>query len=207
MDLSKFNLTPSAKKALKDSEFIAETFGHLKVIDLHLIISILDFSHNNIDFVFSSNGIIKEGIKKSMEYAVSSYKEPRRKKKIYSKEILDILDNSLKLSARLKDEFIGIDHILFIILTTREELCDFLLSLDIDLEKINRDLKDTIKNGIPKDLIVSHQPVKNLKSESLSDISDWCEDLNDKIEARGDFEIFGRDEEIITFFSLMKYTI
>ena len=122
MDLSKFNLTPSAKKALKDSEFIAETFGHLKVIDLHLIISILDFSHNNIDFVFGSNGIVKEGIKKSMEYAVSSYKEPRRKKKIYSEEIRDILDNALKLSSRLKDEFIGIDHILFIILTTREEI-------------------------------------------------------------------------------------
>ena len=203
MDLSKFNLTPSAKKALKDSEFIAETFGHLKVIDLHLIISILDFSHNNIDFVFNSNGIVKEGIKKSIEYALSSYKEPRRKKKIYSKEIQDILDNSLKLSSKLKDEFIGIDHILFIILTTREEVCEFLLSLDVDLEKINRDLRDTIKNGIPKDLVVSSQPIKNSNSEPLSDISDWCEDLNDKIEARGDFEIFGREEEIDRIFEVL----
>ena len=203
MDLSKFNLTPSAKKALKDSEFIAETFGHLKVIDLHLIISILDFSHNNIDFVFGSNGIVKEGIKKSMEYAVSSYKEPRRKKKIYSEEIRDILDNALKLSSRLKDEFIGIDHILFIILTTREEICEFLLSLDIDLEKINKDLRNTIKDGIPKDLIVSNQPTKNPKSDSLSDISDWCEDLNEKIDARGDFEIFGREEEIDRIFEVL----
>jgi ATP-dependent Clp protease ATP-binding subunit ClpA len=203
MDLSKFNLTPSAKKALKDCEFIAETFGHLKVVDLHLIISILDFSHNNIDFVFRSNGIIKEGIKKSMEYALSSYKEPKRKKKIYSKEIKEILDNSLKLSSRLKDEFIGIDHILFIILTTREDICDFLISLDIDLEKINKDLRGVIKNGVSKDLVTSNQPVKNLNTESLSDISDWCEDLNEKISERGDFEIFGRDEEIDRIFEVL----
>lgn len=203
MDLSKFNLTPSAKKALKDCEFIAETFGHLKVIDLHLIISIFEFSHNNIDFVFSSNGIIKEGIKKSIEYVISSYKEPKRKKKIYSKEIKDILDDSLKLSSRLKDEFIGIDHILLIILTTREDICEFLIGLDIDLEKINKDLRDVIKNGIPKELVASNQPVKNFNAEPLSGISDWCEDLNEKINARGDFEIFGRDEEIDRIFEVL----
>ena len=203
MDLSKFNLTPSAKKALKDSEFVAETFGHLKVIDLHLTLSILNFNHNNIDYVFSSNGIVKEGIKKSIEYALACYKEPKRKHKIYSKEIQNILEDSLKLSSKLKDEFVGIDHMLLIILSTREEICDFLLSLDIDLEKINKDLKNTIKNGIPKDLVVSHQSNKKPNNEPISDISDWCEDLNEKISERGDFEIFGRDEEIDRIFEVL----
>ena len=202
MDLSKFNLTPSAKKALKDCEFVAETFGHLKVIDLHLIICILDFNHNNIDFVFNSNGIIKDGVKKSIEYALSNYKEPKRKKKIYSKEINDILDDSFKLASKLKDEFIGIDHILFTILTTREDICEYLISLDIDLEKINKDLKNVIKNGVPKELVASNQPVKPQNVDS-SGVSDWCEDLNEKINARGDFEIFGRDQEIDRIFEVL----
>ncbi len=203
MDLSKFNLTPSAKKSLKDSEFVAETFGHLKVIDLHLILSILNFNHNNIDHVFSSNGIIKEGIKKSIEYALTCYKEPKRKHKIYSKEIQNILEDSVKLSSKLKDEFVGIDHILLVILSTREEICDFLLSLDVDLEKINKDLKNTIKNGTPKELVASNQSNKKPNNEPTSDISDWCEDLNEKISERGDFEIFGRDEEIDRIFEVL----
>ena len=61
MDLSKYNLTPSAKKAIEDAEMIAETFGHLKVIDLHLLLSIIHFPHTNIDYVLNSNGIVKDG--------------------------------------------------------------------------------------------------------------------------------------------------
>ena len=203
MDLSEFNLTPSAKKALKDAEFIAETFGHLKVIDLHLMVSILNFNHNNIDYVFTSNGIIKEGIKKSVEYALSSYKEPRRKKKIYAPEIKQILEQASFASRKLKDEYVGIDHILLVILVTREDLCDFLLSLEVDLEKINKDLKNVIKNGIPKELVSSNKLSKNPTNEVSSGILDWCEDLNQKIIEKGDFEIFGRDEEIDRVFEVL----
>ena len=81
MDLSEFNLTPSAKKALKDAEFIAETFGHLKVIDLHLMVSILNFNHNNIDYVFHLMGLLKKELKKvlSMLYLLIKSLEEKRK--------------------------------------------------------------------------------------------------------------------------------
>ena len=51
MDLSSYNLTPSAKKAISDSVSIAKDFGHLKVIDLHLMTCILQLDHSNIDYV------------------------------------------------------------------------------------------------------------------------------------------------------------
>ena len=41
MDLSNYNLTPSAKKAIDNARLIAQDFGHLKVIDLHLIVAVL----------------------------------------------------------------------------------------------------------------------------------------------------------------------
>ena len=76
MDLSNFNFTPSAQKAIKDSISIAEEFGHLKVVDLHLLLSILRLDHTSIDFAIVSNDLIKDGIIEGIEYAIINYKEP-----------------------------------------------------------------------------------------------------------------------------------
>ena len=56
MDLSKYNLTPSAKKAILNAELVADSYQHLKIIDLHLLLSILSLPHVNIDFVLHKNG-------------------------------------------------------------------------------------------------------------------------------------------------------
>jgi ATP-dependent Clp protease ATP-binding subunit ClpC len=204
MDLSNFNFTPSAQKAIKDSVSVAEEFEHLKVIDLHLLLSILRLDHNSIDFAITSNNLIKDGIIQGIEYAVENYKEPKRKKKIYAPEILEILNNSQKLASRLKDEFIGIDHILVSILSTREEIAEFLIHLNIDLIKLIDDLKKIIKNGIPKEKVALTIGTNKAQQEnSSSEIEGWCENLNEKIADKGDFEIFGRDDEIERIFEIL----
>ena len=201
MDLSKYNLTPSAKKAIEDAKMIAETFGHLKVIDLHLLLSIAHFPHSNIDYVLDHNGIIKDGFQKGIDYVLSNYKEPKRKKKIYSPEIVEILDAALMFSNKFKDEYIGIDHILLAILATRKDICDFLMSLEIDLEKIVKDLMLVIKSGIPEKTVIANNP--QMQEKSTAKITDWCENLNEKIVKRGDYEIFGREKEIERIFEVL----
>jgi ATP-dependent Clp protease ATP-binding subunit ClpC len=201
MDLSKYNLTPSAKKAIEDAGMIAETFGHLKVIDLHLLLSIIHFPHANIDYVIDSNGIIKDGFSKGIDYVLSNYKEPKRKKKIYAPEKINILDSALIFSKKFKDEYIGIDHIFLSILVTRKEISDFLISLEIDLEKIVKDLMSVIKSGIPEKTVIANNP--KMQEKAPSKITDWCENLNEKVIKRGDYEIFGREKEIERIFEVL----
>jgi ATP-dependent Clp protease ATP-binding subunit ClpC len=201
MDLSKYNLTPSAKKAIEDAEMVAETFGHLKVIDLHLLLSLMHFPHANIDYTFESNGIIKDGFIKGIDYVLSQYKEPKRKKKIYAPEIIDLLDSALVFSKKFKDEYIGIDHILLSILMTRKEISDFLISLEIDLEKIIKDLMSVIKSGIPEKTVMANNP--QIQEKKPNKITDWCENLNEKVVKRGDYEIFGREKEIERIFEIL----
>ena len=194
MDLSKFNFTPSAQKAIEDSISIAEEFGHLKVIDLHLLLSILRLDHTSIDFAISSNGLIKDGIIQSIEYAITNYKEPKRKKKIYAPEIYEILQYSSLSASRLKDEFVGIDHILVSILSTREEIADFLIHLDVDIVRLVNDLKKIIKDGISKEKVPLSIGSNTTQQETTSsEMGGWCENLNEKIARKGQFEIFGRD--------------
>ena len=204
MDLSKFNFTPSAQKAIEDSISIAEEFGHLKVIDLHLLLSILRLDHTSIDFAISSNGLIKDGIIQSIEYAITNYKEPKRKKKIYAPEIYEILQYSSLSASRLKDEFIGIDHILVSILSTREEIADFLIHLDVDIVRLVNDLKKIIKDGISKEKVPLSIGSNTIQQETTSsEMGGWCENLNEKIARKGQFEIFGRDSEIERIFEIL----
>ena len=201
MDLSKYNLTPSAKKAILNAELVADSYQHLKIIDLHLLLSILSLPHVNIDFVLHKNGLIKPGLVKTVEYALYNYKEPKRKKKIFSPEIAEILDFAVINSKQFKDEFLGVDHIILSILAVRDDVANFLTSLDIDVRGIIKDLENVIENGIPKDAV----PAGPTKEASINnqDINNWCENLNEKIIKRGTFEIFGRDYEIDRMFEIL----
>ena len=201
MDLSRYNLTPSAKKAILNAQVVADSYQHLKIIDLHLLLSILSLPHVNIDYVIDKNNLLKVGLIKTIEFALYNYKEPRRKKKIFAPEIIDILDFALVNSKQFKDEFIGVDHIILSILATRDDVANFLTSLEIDIEKFIKDLEDVIKNGIPQD-VVPAGPTKEPNTNS-QDISNWCENFNEKVINRGTFEIFGRDYEIDRMFEIL----
>lgn len=204
MDLSNYNLTPSAKKAIDNSRLIAKKLGHLKVIDLHLLSSLLEFEHSNIDYVFISNGLIKEGINKNVNHVLLNYKEPRRKKEIFAPEITEILDNALIQSRKFKDNYIGIDHILFSILMTRQEIADFFIALEVDLKILLKDFKEIIKSGPPQEVMHSSIPEQPLSNKNPSlDITDWSENLNEKILKRGDYEISGREKEIERTFEIL----
>ena len=202
MDLSNYNLTPSAKKAIEDSIDLAKKFEHLKVIDLHLIMSILQFDHVNIDHVLEYNNLVKDGLIKGIGYALINYKEPRRKKAILAPEIKEILDYAKSKASKFKDNYIGIDHILLSILSTREEIADFLISLEIDLKKLIKDFEDCISKGFER-VSARQQPTPPKKPQEKNEIESCCENLNLKIAERGTFEIFGRDKEIERAFEIL----
>jgi ATP-dependent Clp protease ATP-binding subunit ClpC len=201
MDLSNYNLTPSSKKAISNARFVADNYEHLKVVDLHLLLSILSLPHANIDYVLEKNSILKRGLTKTLEFALYNYKEPRRKKKIFAPEITEILDFALVNSKQFKDDFIGVDHIMLSILATRDDIVDFLTSLELNIENLVKDLEDVVKNGIPNNSVPAGPVPKDVPKDQ--NINNWCENINEKILKRGDFEIFGRNYEIDRVFEIL----
>jgi len=200
-DFSSYNLTPSAKEALIRAQEIGTENGHLKVIDVHLIYSIFQSEQNNIKFAMEVNGWLQEGFMISLEIVLEAYKEPKRKYRVFAPEIFEILDKSKELSDKTKDEFIGVDHMLITILNTRTEIRDFFLGLRIDVDKFCATLLYVIKNGIdynslpPMVEVVAPSPT-TANTKTKTDIGDWCENINQTVEDRGTFEIFGREKEI-----------
>ena len=205
-DFSDYNLTPSAKSALIKAQEIASEYGQKKVIDIHLLYSIFTFEHTNIDFAMHMHGWLKEGFMTALEMVLAAYKEPKRKHKIYADEIYAILLSAEKIAKKNKDEFIGIDHILVALLRTRQDIGAFFIGLNVDITQFCTTLTYTIRHGVNK---APPPPVVGAIAESApptktkQDISEWCENMNQKIKKRGTFEIFGRDSEIERTFEIL----
>lgn len=201
MDFTEFNLTPSAQNAIEEAQKIADEFNHLKVIDFHLISAILNQKNINIDFSLNQCEVIQEGLAEAFNQILSQYKEPKRKKKIYAPEIFEIIEFSKELAEMKNHEYIGVDHILLAILDSREEIREFLKSLEIDVDKLSQCLFNCISKGFEtaSQNTVSAPPQK----VDANSISSCYENLNQKIMKRGTFEIFGRDKEIDRAFEIL----
>jgi len=208
-DFSSYNLTPSAKRSLSKAQEIALDYSHLKVIDIHLIYSIFKIDNVNIKFAMEINGWLSSGFAEAIELVLEQYKEPKRKYKVYAPEIFEILDNAKKIAKRNKDEFIGVDHILVSILEIRQEIRAFFTGLGVDVGKFNTVLLYVIKNGIssfkipPMVEVASQQQTQSAPTKPKQTIGDWCEDINQTIEDRGTFEIFGREKETERAFEIL----
>jgi len=197
MDFSKFNLTPSSKEALMNAQKLASKYKHLKTIDLHLIVEVLNQDNINIDGALLTLNIDKFILIHNFTEVLKHYKEPRRKKKIYSPEILEILEEAKKISKKRKHLYVGLDHILLSILRTRDDITLFLNRLKLDSNKLYFVLSEIVNKGMPDPALnpaLARKPMPEPTSKNI--LEEHCENLNLKIEKRGTFEIFGRDTEI-----------
>ena len=62
IDFSDYNLTPSAKEAILESQIYAESKNQIKVIDLHLFYCILEQENVNIDHTLEHFKISKHSL-------------------------------------------------------------------------------------------------------------------------------------------------
>jgi ATP-dependent Clp protease ATP-binding subunit ClpC len=204
MDFTKFNLTPSAKSAIEESRKIADELGHLKVVDLHLVYILLLKDNANIGFSLQSVDINQAAMVDTFYQILEAYKEPKRKKKIYAPEIFEILELSAKIAKKKGHDYIGVDHIFLSCLQSRDEITEFLNSLEIDVEKLHTNLSECISKGFESITPQGNQAAAgSAQTKNSNPTENCCENLNQKIAKRGTFEIFGRDKEIERAFEIL----
>ena len=203
MDFSKFNLTPSAKSAIEEARQLADKLNHLKVIDLHLIHAVLCKNNTNINFSLQSMGVNQLGLSEAFYDVLKNYKEPKRKKRIYSPEIFQIIEVSSKIAKKQGHSYVGIDHIFLCCLYHVDEIAEFFNSLEIDAEELIQTLSTCISKGLESVIPQGKTQAPEQKKKALNPTESCCENLNEKITKRGTFEIFGRDKEIERAFEIL----
>jgi ATP-dependent Clp protease ATP-binding subunit ClpC len=205
MNFHSYNLTPSAKKALLNAQDLAAKFGHLKIIDMHLLHSLVSQNHSNLAYLFDRVGISKTQFLESLEALLGLYQEPKRKKQIYSPEIKKILEEGFKISEKHNSDYIGSDHLFFGLIKGSENFCVLMEKGGVSIDSLEEILVDLFQNGIPSEPEPEFANVQASKSQNknFKTLDDCCENLTQKCREKKHPEIFGRDKEINRLYEIL----
>ncbi len=212
MGLTDFNLTPKAKNGLKDAQKFAEANGHSLVTTAHLVYGCL----NNISDTcilklksYSINLNPSHFIKVFKEYASENKKDFEAKKGqgAWHEEVNEIIFFAKEFSDNFDSFFIGVEHILYVILDMEGAFIEHLRTAGVDTIHA----KDVIESYVLESSIPPNDQIKNLlyiegkkqkppktieEPRPLQYLSKYCVNLNQEFLVKRSSKISGRDEEI-----------
>ena len=217
MGLTDFNLTPKAKKGLKDSQKFAEANGHTLVTTAHLVYGCLANISDSCAVRLKGYGISFEGkafIKLFKKYAAKNkdYFQSLKGQGGWHEDVNEIIFFAKDFSDNFDSYFIGIEHILYTILDMEGPFVEYMKANGIDTIHA----KDIIETYILESSITPTDQIKNIlldpermedvrlkvkpnKSEAegpLPNLTKYCVNLNERFVSQKTSKVSGRDKEI-----------
>ena len=217
MGLTDFNLTPKAKKGLKDSQKFAEANGHTLVTTAHLVYGCLVNISDSCAVRLKGYGISFEGkvfIKLFKKYAAKNkdYFQSLKGQGGWHEDVNEIIFFAKDFSDNFDSYFIGIEHILYTILDMEGPFVEYMKANGIDTIHA----KDIIETYILESSITPTDQIKNilLDPERIEDVrlkvkpkkleaegplpnlTKYCVNLNERFVSQKTSKVSGRDKEI-----------
>jgi len=124
MSLTEYNLTPKAKKAIRDAKLFAEANNHGRVRNEHLIYGcLINLSDRNI-LLFESRGVVYEPRDFIKTFKNFCRKNPdffakRKNENAWHDELNSTILESKFFAETHDDHFVGVEHLLYILLDTK----------------------------------------------------------------------------------------
>jgi len=214
MLLTEFNLTPKAKKALKDAKLFAESQDHALIRNEHLIYGCLTNISDRAGLLFESRGIdyTPEKFLKAFNKFCSENEFHFTRSKNQNKwhqELNECLQSAKDFAFIHEDHFIGIEHLLYVLLDFDEcVFMEYLYESGLDVEY----QKEVIQDLITDNNISSHPPTNKLSDKGqtrykpkrqtghqefeFEHIAKYCKNLNQHVILNDIPPIRSRDSEI-----------
>jgi ATP-dependent Clp protease ATP-binding subunit ClpC len=212
MGLTDFNLTPKAKKGLKDAQKFAEANGHSLVTTAHLVYGCLVNISDSCALKLKNYGIKVDGklfIKLFKEYVKENPEEFKAKKGQggWHDDVNEVVFFAKEFSDNFDSYFIGVEHILYVIFDMegkfiehlRQNGLDTLYAKDIiETHVLETSIPptDQIKNILYVESKKTSTPREEKAGSSLPHLTKYCVNLNQKFISKRSSVISGRDTEI-----------
>jgi ATP-dependent Clp protease ATP-binding subunit ClpC len=193
-----YNLVPRAKKTLELSVEIAAKNKHQKINCAHILTAALETCTIQLKTVIDSFNINIENLKKALtiEFPLTNpdFFKKAKNESHWSNDASEILKFAHDLSCELDQHFIGLEHIIYCILTENEPTIKFLEQKGIGTSQLAEVILAIIES---KEDPVVQKKEKQSKVEELDEryTSKYCHNLNKLVEAES-FKIESRDVEI-----------
>ena len=220
MSLTDYNLTPKAKKAIKDAKLFATSNSHTLIRIPHLFYGCLCNLSDRVQILFEGRGVEylpKEYLKDFKHFCASndSYFLRSKNENAWHSELNDLIADAKSFADDNEDFFIGVDHILYCILSSQfcgsiqSDSCDVLKMSEVLLELIiDANLVVSKSEGFHPEDTESKEFLELLKT-SMNDepskfLSEYCINLNDQAMQKNQVPITSRDEEIDSLIEILS---
>jgi ATP-dependent Clp protease ATP-binding subunit ClpC len=211
MGLTDFNLTPKAKKGLKDAKKFAEANGHSLVTTEHLIYGCLVNLSDSCSLKLKGYGVLieqKEFVKIFKDYASKNKGifEAITGQGGWHEDVNEVILFAKEFSDNFDSYFIGVEHILYVILDMEGSFVVHLRQNGIDPLHV----KDVIETHVLETSIPPSDQIKNIlhigskrnlsfheegAQQSPSHLSKYCINFNARFINGRSSKISGRDDE------------
>ena len=220
MSLTDYNLTPKAKKAIKDAKLFAKSNNHALIRIPHLFYGCLCNLSDRVRLLLESRGIeysSKQYVKDFKGFCTEndSYFSRSKNENAWHSELNDVISDAKSFADDNEDFFIGVDHILYCILSS--QFCKAIQSDSCDILSMSEVLLELIIDSnlvIPKseDFYPESKPSEeflDLLKTSMGDqpsgfLSEYCVNLNDQAMQENQVPITSRDEEIDSLIEILS---
>jgi ATP-dependent Clp protease ATP-binding subunit ClpC len=202
MRMKNFNLTPRVKKAIQNAQNFAKEMGHQRVNCAHIFKSVLELDYPLFNSLFrpyliNHHELADKVVPYVMENHPSFFKK-RVNQKTWHNEVEEILKFSNEVSTELKQEYVGVEHVLYALVMTSPTVRAFLKEQNFPVEEFSASLISYMKPSptvqpLPQ---LEEVPIEEEIEEKTKFVSKYCTNLN-KIAEQGKLNnLYGREEEI-----------
>jgi len=208
MGLADFNLTPKAKKGLKDSKKFAKDNSHDLVTTAHLVYGCLSNLSDScslrlLAYDIDFNTELFKDIFKKYANQNKDYFSSKKGQGGWHEDVNQTIRSAKDFSDIFDSYFIGVEHVLYVILDEDNIFIKFLAENGINVALLKELLEDYLSEDISLGRMMHSfdqqaEDFINDKEleEPLPEISKYCINLNEEFRSKRGSIISGRDREI-----------
>jgi ATP-dependent Clp protease ATP-binding subunit ClpC len=200
--MKNFNLTPRVKKALEKAQELAKSLGHERINCAHMFKTVMELDYPMFRTVlrpFMVNQYeLAEKIIPFVEENHPAFFKKKANEKTWHNEIEEILKFANETSSNLKQEYIGVEHILYALIVTSPTVRGFLEYNKFPIDDFAELLMNHLDPNAVKKKVETIPEIKEETADKLTYIKKYCTNLTELATSNKLNNVYGRDVEIAT---------
>ncbi|OJJ16117.1 ATP-dependent chaperone ClpB [marine bacterium AO1-C] len=180
------NYTIKAQEAIQQTAQLTQELGHQAIQTGHLLQAVLEADQNLTTFIARKMSLNLSEVKEKLERILTSYAKANGQP-YFSHDTSAALQQAEKFKARLKDEFVTLEHLLLGLLVGKDNIADLLKEIGLN----EKDLLTTINELRGGKTVMDQNAESTYKS-----LERYSKNLNELAKAGKLDPVIGRDDEI-----------
>jgi ATP-dependent Clp protease ATP-binding subunit ClpC len=198
--MKNFNLTPRVKKALEQAQETAKELEHERINCAHLFKTIMELDYPLFRTIFRPFLVnqyeLAENIIPFVEENHPAFFKKKTNQKVWHNEIEEILKFANDTSSSLKQEYIGVEHILYALIMTSPTVRGYLESRKFPIDEFAGLLISHLDPNTMKKKVETVAEVQEETGSKQNYIKKYCTNLTDLAVSNKLNNVYGRETEI-----------